>query len=225
MGYISAARPYASFLSIECPDLINKIVGESERALAQLFHAARQAAPCILFLDHVEAIAGKRGFDTSSEQTMDRLLSTLLIEMDGISSSSSSSAECSRNSCMVVVIAATNHIDLLDDAILRPGRLDLHVELPLPDQSAREAIFHHHLKALPLAFDHKEPEDEDQEKYISTITSFPELVTALAAATDNFSGADIQGVCQEAALLSLRESLDNTAVRPCHFQEALTQHI
>ena len=125
---------------------------------------------------------------------------------------------------MVVVIAATNHFDLLDDAILRPGRLDLHVELPLPDQSAREAIFQHHLKAVPLAFDHKGSEDEDQEKNISTITSFPELVTALAASTV-FSGADIQGVCQEAALLSLRESLDNTAVRPCHFQEALTQHI
>ena len=135
---------------MECPELVNKVVGESERAVVRLFQTARQAAPCILFLDHVEAIAGRRGFDTSSEQTMDRLLSTLLVEMDGVasSSSSSSSSTTSTTEAPVIVIAATNHRGLLDEAILRPGRLDLHVELPLPDEGARVAIFAHHLRLL-----------------------------------------------------------------------------
>ncbi len=223
----AAARPYASFLSVECPELVNKVVGESERAVARLFQAARQAAPCILFLDHIEAVAGRRGFDTSSEQTMDRLLSTLLVEMDGVGVASSSPPpppspsgppSGGAASAPVIVIAATNHRDLLDEALLRPGRLDLHVELPLPDLAARVAIFAHHLRRLPLAFDDDEEEEEgNQDQDVEG------LAEALAARVEGLSGADIEGVCQEAALQSLRESLESAAVRPRHVWAALLQ--
>lgn len=206
---------------MECPELVNKVVGESERAVAQLFQTARQAAPCILFLDHVEAIAGRRGFDTSSEQTMDRLLSTLLVEMDGVASASSATSSGggdgehrpTEEEAPVIVIAAANHRGLLDEALLRPGRLDLHVELPLPDAGARAAIFAHYLRRLPLAFDE---EEEQQER-----ADVESLAAALAAGAGGLSGADIQGVCQEAALLSLRESLDSGQVRPRHLRTAL----
>ena len=218
----TAARPYARFLSVECPELVNKVVGESERAVARLFQTARQAAPCILFLDHVEAIAGRRGFDTSSEQTMDRLLSTLLVEMDGVGSSSSTTSSGggygehrpTEEEAPVIVIAAANHRGLLDEALLRPGRLDLHVELPLPDAEARAAIFAHHLRQLPLAFD----EEEEGEEEGADVGS---LAAALAAGAGGLSGADIQGVCQEAALLSLRESLNSGQVCPRHLWAAL----
>jgi transitional endoplasmic reticulum ATPase len=194
---------------VECPELVNKVVGESERAVARLFHTARQAAPCILFLDHVEAIAGRRGFDTSSEQTMDRLLSTLLVEMDGVASSSSTGTGTG-TAAPVIVIAATNHRDLLDEAILRPGRLDLHLELPLPGQDARAAIFAHHLGRLP--FD-----------VVGVCGGVNGLARALAVETEGLSGADIQGVCQEAAMRSLRESMQSEAVRPRHVWAALKQ--
>lgn len=202
---------------MECPELINKVVGESERAVARLFQTARQAAPCILFLDHVEAIAGRRGFDTSSENTVDRLLSTLLVEMDGVGSSGAGAAP-------VTVIAATNHSDLLDEAILRPGRLDLHVELPLPDQAARTAIFAHHLGRLPLAFDGGGDGGggQDGEEGAEDVDT---LAKALASASEGLSGAGIRGVCQEAAMQSLRESLESRAVRPRHVWAALREQV
>ena len=161
-----------------------------------------------------QAIAGARGFDTSSEQTMDRLLSTLLIEMDGISSSSSSSSgEHQQTNDMIIVIAATNHVSMLDDAILRPGRLDLHVEMPYPGVEAREAIWSHYLQKLPL--------DLEDQKTSATFSSVQHLAKDLANKTDDFSGADIQGICQEAALLSLRE--DSDKVYPRHIFTALQE--
>lgn len=208
-----AARPYASFLAVECPELVNKVVGESEKAVARLFQTARQAAPCILFLDHVEAIAGKRGFDSSTEQTMDRLLSTLLVEMDGLGSGGGAGG--GRGNEMVVVVAATNHLSMLDDAILRPGRLDLHMEMGLPDVEGRRAIYAHHLARLPLCFD--EGEAQEEKKFASLV----DLAKGMAEMSEGLSGADIQGVCQEAALLGLREDLDRTHLLPKHVLQAL----
>lgn len=214
----TAARPYASFLAVECPELVNKVVGESERAVARLFQTARQAAPCILFLDHVEAIAGKRGFDSSTEQTMDRLLSTLLVEMDGLGSGGGGGGGGEGGNEMIVVVAATNHLSMLDDAILRPGRLDLHMEMGLPDLEGRTAIYLHHLARLPLCFDKT---DEVEEEGSREFASLSELAKAMAGLSEGLSGADIQGVCQEAALLGLREDLDRTHLLPRHVFAAL----
>ena len=131
---------------------------------------------------------------------MDRLLSTLLVEMDGTASGNET----------VVVVAATNHMDMLDPAILRPGRLDLHLEMRLPDLAARGVILAHHLAALPLAL-------EEGGLGIEGVTR------VLAERTEGFSGADIRGLCQEAALLSLREDLGNNTVRLSHLLTALEQ--
>ncbi len=209
LALAAAARPYASFLAVECPELVNKVVGESERAVARLFQTARQAAPCILFLDHIEAFAGRRGFDSSSEQTMDRLLSTLLVEMDGLTSGGGGGDE------MIVVVGATNHLSLLDEAILRPGRLDVHMEMALPDPAARTAIFQHYLGRLPLRYGMEE--EMEDEAVFSDVSA---LAHTLAEESEGLSGADIQGVCQEAALLGLREDLERRHLRPRHVLQA-----
>ncbi|CAM9282320.1 unnamed protein product [Ectocarpus fasciculatus] len=131
----------ANFLEVRCSDLVDKVVGRSERNVSDLFAAARAAAPCVLFLDQVEGVAARRGYHSSTEQTFDRILSTLLVEMDGVMSESGGH---------VVVLAATNDIDRLDPALLRPGRLDRRVHLGVPDSASRAAIFLQLLRGMPL---------------------------------------------------------------------------
>ncbi|CAM9473420.1 unnamed protein product [Ectocarpus sp. 4 AP-2014] len=131
----------ANFLEVRCSDLVDKVVGRSERNVSDLFVAARAAAPCVLFLDQVEGVAARRGYHSSTEQTFDRILSTLLVEMDGVMSESGGH---------VVVLAATNDIDRLDPALLRPGRLDRRVHLGVPDSASRSAIFLQRLRGMPL---------------------------------------------------------------------------
>ncbi|CBN76578.1 cell division control protein [Ectocarpus siliculosus] len=131
----------ANFLEVRCSDLVDKVVGRSERNVSDLFAAARAAAPCVLFLDQVEGVAARRGYHSSTEQTFDRILSTLLVEMDGVMSESGGH---------VVVLAATNDIDRLDPALLRPGRLDRRVHLGVPDSASRAAIFLQRLRGMPL---------------------------------------------------------------------------
>jgi transitional endoplasmic reticulum ATPase len=155
---------------------------------------------CIrIYLRGSKAIAGVRGFDSSTEQTMDRLLSTLLMEMDGVGTGEE----------VVIVVAATNDIAALDPAILRPGRLDLHILMSQPDRDSRRAIFAKCLRDMPLEG------DVDQ------------VAGVLAGGSAGMTGADIQGLCQEAALLCLREvGLQSSATRPLqlrHLQEALTR--
>lgn len=181
----------------------------------------------VMWFSFLQAIAGARGFDTSSEQTMDRLLSTILIEMDGVASSSSSSNPGEGDhhhhhlNDMVIVVAATNHISTLDDAILRPGRLDLHVEMPLPKAETREAIWCHYLKRLPLDLSEVAPKEEGQRSFLE------QLAMTLACHSDGLSGADIQGVCQTAALLALRERIDDAdvKVRPQHILAAMQESV
>lgn len=119
---------------------------------------------------------------------------------------------------MIVVVAATNHLSMLDDAILRPGRLDLHMEMGLPDVEGRTAIYAHHLARLPLCFDADEAEEEEGRKKFASLS---ELAKGMAVMSEGLSGADIQGVCQEAALLGLREDLDRTHLLPKHVLQAL----
>ncbi|MDR3472169.1 MAG: AAA family ATPase, partial [Devosia sp.] len=161
-----------NFISIKGPELLSKYVGESERGVRELFARARQAAPCVVFLDEVDALVPKRGSDDRSPVT-DRVVSQLLTELDGV--------EALKD---VWVIAATNRPDMLDDALMRPGRLDHHLEVPKPDLAARSAILNVHLRHKPVA------EGVD--------------VMVLASRTDGMSAADLRFMCDRAAMNALR---------------------
>lgn len=197
---VAAALAHASeanFIAVKGPQLLSMWVGESERALRKLFQTARQAAPCLVFFDELDALAPPRGSDTA--QVAERLVGQLLTELDGI--------EELRG---VLVVAATNRLDRIDPALLRPGRFELIVELPLPDEQARAAILAVHTRRMPLA------PDVD--------------LSALAAATPGASGADLAGLCRRAAMAAVREHLsaghadpDRLQIEQRHFQMALDE--
>jgi transitional endoplasmic reticulum ATPase len=192
-----------NFISIKGPQLISRYVGESERGVREIFKKAKQAAPTILFLDEIDSLAPKRGSSSTDAHVTERVISQFLTEMDGIEELKG-----------VVVLAATNRIDLLDPALLRSGRFDLLLELPVPDETTRAEIFkiHTHKKSL----DH----DVDLKK--------------LARETDNLVGSDIEFICRKAAMLAIREYIEYTLIKPTaqsakelkitnkHFDEALT---
>jgi len=169
-----ATESEVNFISIKGPELLSKWVGESEKGVRELFKKARQASPCILFFDEMDAIAPTRGSATGDSHVTERVISQLLTELDGI--------EGLKN---VVIIAATNRIDMIDPAVLRPGRFDYLIELPLPDFDTRRAIFSVHLKNKPL-----EPGID---------------LDFLAQATEGMSGADIESVCRTASMLMIRQ--------------------
>ena len=170
----------ANVLSVKGAELLNKWVGESERAVRELFRRAREAAPTLVFLDEVDALAPTRGQSTDGGTT-DRVVAALLTELDGV--------ESLRN---VVVIGATNRPDLIDPALLRPGRLERLVFVPPPDAEARAAILRASAKSVPL--DGAVDLDE------------------LGAALEGFSAADCAALIREAALSAMRESLDASTV-------------
>jgi len=177
-----ARQSEANFISVKGPQLLSMWVGESERGVREVFHKARQAAPCIIFFDEIDALAPQRGFGSDSQVT-ERILSQMLTELDGIEELKG-----------VVVLAATNRLDRLDPALLRPGRFDYLVALPLPDQTARLEILSVHTRGMPL--------DQDVDLH------------QLADKTEGLAGADIEGYCHRAALLAIRELLDVTALKP-----------
>jgi len=164
-------------------------VGESERAVKEVFRKARLVAPSIIFFDEIDALAVKRG-DGEGSQVAERVLSQLLTEMDGV--------EPMKN---VVVVAATNRPDLLDPALLRPGRLDRLVYAAPPDEHDRHTILSVHTRRMPLA------EDVD--------------LTQLAAKSDRYSGAELAAVCREAALKAIQEDVNAEQVCGRHFEHAL----
>ncbi len=193
-----ATESEANFISVKGPEFLSKWVGESEKAVREVFRKARQAAPAVIFIDEIDAVAPMRGRDIGSHVT-ERVVSQLLTEMDGL--------EELHN---VTVIAATNRPDILDPALLRPGRFDRLVYVPLPDKGARKEIFRIHLRGRPLA------EDVDIEK--------------LADRTEGYTGADIEAVCNEATILALREYIQSgkdpenpqdAKISMKHFEEAL----
>jgi CDC48 subfamily AAA family ATPase len=179
----------ANFISVRGPQLLSKWVGESEKAIREVFKKARQVSPSILFLDELDAIAPIRGMDNSS-RTSERVVNQLLTELDGI--------ETLKN---VVVIAATNRPEIVDPALIRSGRFDRLVFVGPPTRSGRVEIFNIHLKNIPLT------DDVNKEE--------------LADLTDNYVGADIEALCREAAMLSLRENFENQKVEMRHFRAAL----
>ena len=164
----------ASFISIKGPELLSKWVGETEKGIREVFRRAKQAAPCIVFFDELDGLATRRGGMSADGGVGDRLLTQMLSEMDGIEGRAG-----------VLVLGATNRPELLDPALMRPGRFDLVVELRYPNEEERQAIFAIHTKGRPLADN----------------VSLDEL----AKLTDKRSGADIESICHRAALLALRE--------------------
>jgi transitional endoplasmic reticulum ATPase len=168
-----ATESEANFISIKGPELLSKFVGESERIVRETFRKARQAAPAIIFFDEIDSIVPARGSSFDSGVT-ERVVSQILTELDGL--------EELKN---VVVVAATNRPELVDPAMLRPGRLDRLVYIRPPDQREREVIFSIHMKGKPLS-----PEVE---------------VGKLAERTEGYVGADIEAICREAAMLALRD--------------------
>jgi len=184
-----ATESEANFIAIRGPEILSKWVGESERAIRELFRRARQYAPAIVFIDEIDAVAPMRGLSVESHVT-ERVVSQLLTELDGLVATRD-----------VVFVAATNRPDLLDPALLRPGRIDKLIFVPPPDKRTRYEILKVHTKKMPLA------EDVDLER--------------LAEITEGFSGADLAALVKEAGLRALRESLNIDKVHWRHFEAAL----
>jgi len=172
----AANESEANFISVKGPELLNKFVGESEKAVREIFRKARQASPCIIFFDEVDSVAPVRGSSAGDSNVTERVISQFLTEMDGL--------EELRN---VVIIAATNRPDIVDPALLRPGRFDRMLLVPPPDLEARKQIFRIHTKKTPLAEDVKLDE--------------------LARKTEGYTGADIASICNTAVMLSIKEHI------------------
>jgi transitional endoplasmic reticulum ATPase len=168
-----ATESQANFISVKGPEFLSKWVGESEKAVRETFRKARQAAPCVVFFDEIDAVAPVRGVSSDSHVT-ERVISQMLTEMDGL--------ETLHN---VVVIAATNRPDIVDPALLRPGRFDRLIYIAPPDMDARKEILRIHTKGKPLG------DDVDVDK--------------LAAKMNNYTGAEIAAICNEATMLAIRD--------------------
>jgi len=172
----AANESEANFISVKGPELLNKFVGESEKAIREVFRKARQASPCIIFFDEIDSVAPVRGSGSNDSNVTERVISQFLTEMDGL--------EELRN---VVIIAATNRPDIVDPALLRPGRFDRMLLVPPPDLEARKQIFRIHTKKTPMAEDVK--------------------LDDLARKTEGYTGADIASICNTAVMLSIKEHI------------------
>ncbi|WP_181691897.1 CDC48 family AAA ATPase [Natronomonas sp. LN261] len=204
MAKAIANEANSNFISIKGPELLNKYVGESEKGVREVFEKARSNAPTVVFFDEIDSIAGERGRSMGDSGVGERVVSQLLTELDGLEDLED-----------VVVIATTNRPDLIDPALLRPGRLDRHVHVPVPDEDARRAILDVHTRNKPLA------DDVDLDE--------------LAADTDGYVGADIEAVAREASMAATREfvrsvdpeeaakSVGNVRITREHFEEALDE--
>ncbi|WP_324662445.1 CDC48 family AAA ATPase [Haloarcula sediminis] len=199
-----ANEAQSNFISVKGPELLNKFVGESEKGVREVFAKARENAPTVVFFDEIDSIAGERGGGQTDSGVGERVVSQLLTELDGIEEMED-----------VVVVATTNRPDLIDSALLRPGRLDRHVHVPVPDEEARRAIFAVHTRDKPLA------DGVD--------------LNSLARRTDGYVGADIEAVAREASMAATREfinsvdpedigdSVGNVRVTMDHFEHALSE--
>lgn len=186
---------HASFFVLSGADVYSPYVGEAEKTLRTVFARARAAPPALIFLDEIDAIVGSRGIGGTGSgdggsAVSTGILATLLTEMDGVVSAEG-----------VVIVAATNRKEALDPALLRPGRLELHLHVPLPDADGRLAILRIHTRKCSVA------SDVD--------------LAALARDTEGWSGAELGNVCREASMEALREDIGADAVAARHFAAAL----
>ncbi|XP_070528216.1 ATPase family gene 2 protein homolog A isoform X2 [Cardiocondyla obscurior] len=186
-----ATESKLNFLNIKGPELFSKWVGESEKAVREVFRKARQVAPSIIFIDEIDALGGERGSSSSGNgsNVQERVLAQLLTELDGVTALGS-----------VTLVAATNRPDKIDKALLRPGRLDRIIYVGLPDVETRREIFDIKLRKMPIA------EEVN--------------IVDLVCLTEGYSGAEIQAICHEAAMKALEENLDAAIVTKEHFKAA-----
>ena len=182
MAKAVATQSEANFVSVRGPELLSKWVGESERGIREIFKRARQSAPCVIFFDEIDSIAPIRGAGGETAVT-ERVVSQLLTELDGM-----------ENMHGVVVLAATNRADMIDPALLRPGRFDKIIQIPLPDKESRRSILEINCEDIPIA-DPNGPDKIDYEK--------------LSEMTDGLSGADVASIANTAVSLVVHEHLDN----------------
>ena len=185
-----ATESEANFIAIKGPEIYSKWVGESEKAIREVFRKGRMAAPSIIFFDEFDAIVPRRGMGIGDSMVTERVISQLLTEMDGLVALEN-----------VVVIGATNRPDIIDPAVLRPGRMDRIIYVPPPDEEARFQILKIHTRNMPLA------EDVD--------------LREIAKKTEGYSGADLETVCREAAMNALRKDINAKHVTKEDFEEAL----
>ncbi|MSS74484.1 AAA family ATPase [Candidatus Pacearchaeota archaeon] len=186
-----AKESEANFINVKGPSLLSMWVGKSEEGIRKVFERARQVSPCVIFFDEIDALAGKRGMEMGTKVT-ERVLNQMLSEMDGI--------EDLKN---VVVIGATNRPDMLDSALLRPGRFDKILLVDVPDEKSREKIFEVHTKKMPL----------------DASVKMKELIKK----TEGFVGADIENLARESALIALRKDMQAKTVTMNDFEEALAK--
>ena len=198
----AANESEVNFIAVSGPSLMSKYVGESERGVREVFRKAKQASPCILFFDEIDALVPQRGTLGDTTRVTERVISQFLSELDGIEELKG-----------VVVLAATNRIDIVDPAILRAGRFDLILELPIPDQKARIEILKIHTKGKPLA------------KNIN--------LNELAQETKDWTGADIEAMVRRASMQAVKEAIERLkgklseekikgfAIAKKHFEEAI----
>jgi len=196
-----ASESGVNFISVKGPQILSRYIGESEKGVRELFRMAKQTSPCILFLDEIDSLTPRRNNDSSGSGVIERVIGQFLTEMDGIEDLKG-----------VIVLAATNRIDLIDPALLRSGRFDLIFELPLPDLPTREKIFDIHTRTKPLG------------KKVN--------LNKLALKTESLTGSDIEFICRKAAMLAIRELIDkkrgksnevtgDISILETHFEEAI----
>jgi len=218
--------------------LLRKWVGESEKAVREVFRKAKQVAPAIIFFDEIDALASRRG-NSSDSGVNERVVSQLLTEMNGI-----------ENLEGVVVIAATNRPDMVDPALLRPGRFDRHIEIPLPTKKERMEIFKIHTRDMPLKYEKEDIERLKKEKIngvdkIKSVKDIDKFIAKLDKSvknlvedklkefflekfveeTEGYSGADIDAICREAGMIAIREARlkgkQLEYITKNHFEQAL----
>jgi transitional endoplasmic reticulum ATPase len=183
-----AKESEANFILVKGPELLSKWVGESEKAVREVFKKARQSAPTIIFFDEIDSICPRRGLNQGSH-VIESVVNQVLTELDGLEELND-----------VVVLGATNRPDMMDTALLRPGRFDRIILTPVPDEATRLGIFKVHTKGMPI-------------KGVK--------LEEFAKKTEGYVGADIEAICREAAILALRESMSAKEITAKHFNDAL----
>jgi len=193
-----ASESEVNFISVKGPELLSKWVGESEKGVREVFKKAKQASPCIIFFDEIDSVVPRRGSEAASH-VVDRVISQFLTELDGIEELKG-----------IVVLAATNRLDIIDQALLRAGRFDFHLELPIPDQETRLEILKVHTREKPLEG------NVDLEK--------------IAEAGEGLVGSDLESICRKAAMRAIREFIETGeddysgfVISERHFQAALKE--
>lgn len=185
-----ASETRVNFISVKGPALLSKYVGESERGVREVFRKAKQAAPCLVFFDEIDALVPRRSADAADSHVSERVVGQFLAELDGVEQLKG-----------VLVLAATNRPDIIDPALLRPGRFDAVVEIPRPDERERLEILAVHTRGKPLAED--------------------VCLATVAARTKDLTGADLGAICQRASLHAIRDVIAKQQASSGHGAESV----